>query len=174
VGALQEKAGFLPDLQAGEGPEILTLRYDGGEARVGVLICYESIFPGIAREMVLEGADFLVNASNYGWFEGTAEMDQALAMAVFRAAELGVSVVLSSNNGHSVIIGPDGRQREAVTAPDGRRTDVAGLVVGRVPLGGRSTPFRAWGEGAAWTLGLLGLAWGVLGALRRGQRRSSP
>lgn len=173
VSALQEKAGFLPDLQAGEGPEILPLRYAGGEARVGVLICYESIFPEIAREMVLEGADFLVNASNYGWFEGTAEMDQALAMAVFRAAELGVSVVLSSNNGHSVIIGPDGRQREAVRAPDGRRTDVAGLVVGRVPLGGRSTPFRTWGEGAAWALGLLGLAWGVLGALRRGQRRPS-
>jgi len=171
--ALEEKAGFLPDLQAGEGPEILTVRYDGGEARVGVLICYESIFPEIGREMVLDGADVLVNASNYGWFEGTAEMDQALAMAVFRAAELGVPVVLASNNGHSVVIGADGTLREAVQDEAGRRTDVAGLVVARVPLGGRATPFRLWGEGAAWLLGSLGLAWGVLGTLRRGQRPPS-
>jgi apolipoprotein N-acyltransferase len=174
VAALKEKAGFLPDLQAGEGPELLPLRYDGGEARAGVLICYESIFPELGREMVLEGADFLVNASNYGWFEGTAEMDQALAMAVFRAAELGVSVVLASNNGHSVIIGPTGELREAVQDADGRRTDVAGLVIARVPLGGRSTPFRLWGEGAGWMMGVLTLLWGVVGRLRRGHRRPSP
>ncbi len=168
---LEEKAGFMPDLQAGEGTQILTLRYAGGEARVGVLICYESIFPEIAREMVQRGADFLVNASNYGWFEGTAEMDQALAMAVFRASELGVAVVLSSNNGHSVVIGPSGERLAAVTAQDGRMTDVAGFVIARVPLGGRATPFRVYGERPAWGVGILWLLIGVLPRLRKRRRR---
>ncbi len=170
--ALREKAGFLPDLQRGEGPEILTLRYEGGEARVGVLICYESIFPELAREMVVEGADFLLNASNYGWFEGTAAMDQTLAMACFRAAELGVPLVMSSNNGHSVVIGADGIPRDALVASDGRRTDVPGVLVARVPLGGRATPFRIWGEWAAWGLGTGGLLWGLIGGLRRASRYS--
>ena len=172
--ALEEKAGFLPDLQAGEGPELMTVEFGGGEARMGVLICYESIFPEIGRAMVLGGADFLVNASNYGWFEGTAEMDQALAMARFRAAELGVPVVLASNNGHSVIIGPTGSLGEAVQDESGRRTDVAGLLIAQVPLGGRATPFREWGEGAAWLLGSIGLIWGAIGTLRRGHGRSAP
>ena len=37
-----------------------------------------------------------------------------------------------------MIIGPTGELREAVQDGDGRRTDVAGLVIGRVPLGSRS------------------------------------
>ncbi len=159
--ALIEKAGFVPGVERGAGPEVLTLRYDGGEARVGVLICYESIFPELAREMVNDGAEFLLNASNYGWFEGTAAMDQTLAMACFRAAELGVPVVMSSNNGHSVVIGADGVPGAALVSKDGRRTDVAGVLVARVPLGGRATPFRIWGEWAAWLLGCLGLVWGI-------------
>ncbi len=160
---LREFAGFVPELVAGDGNTLLPVRGRTGVARAGVLICYESVFPEIARGMVRDGADFLLNASNYGWFEGTAEMDQALAMACFRAAELGVPVALSSNNGHSTVIGADGRPRAFATGAAGRTTDVRACLVAEVPLGGRATPFRTWGEWPAWGLGLVGLALGLAG-----------
>jgi apolipoprotein N-acyltransferase len=147
---LNEFAGFVPDLQAGAGPVLLPLTWRGGAVRVGVLVCYESIFPEIPRAMVRDGADVLVNVANYGWFTGTPEMEQALAMAAFRAAELRRPLVLASNNGISAVVGPDGRVRERTEA------DVRTFLLADVPLASGTTPFAVVGEWAAWGLGLAG------------------
>jgi apolipoprotein N-acyltransferase len=147
---LEEMVGFLPDLVPGDGPHVLRLR-DGTTA--GVLICYESVFPEIPREFVRHGASVLVNCSNYGWYAGTSEMDQALAMCAFRAAELHRSVVLSSNNGISAVVGPDGRVRGEAT-----RADEEGHLVATVPLCDAASPFAAVGEWAAWGTGIAAAA----------------
>jgi apolipoprotein N-acyltransferase len=152
---LMEMAGFLPDLDAGEAPALLPVAWRGGTVRAGALICYESIFPELSRAMARDGADVLVNLSNYGWFTGTPQMDQALAMAAFRAAELRRPVVLASNNGISAVLGPDGRVR-ARTEPD-VRTHLTAVV----PLAAGVTPFSALGEWAAWALGALGAAMAI-------------
>src|SRR5262249_17839266 len=59
-----------------------------GAHHFGVLICYEDTDTELARGYVAPGeqrADFLVNISNDGWFDGTSEHEQHLAICRFRA-----------------------------------------------------------------------------------------
>ena len=144
---LEEMVGFLPDLQRGESANVIPLPAGG---RTGVMICYESLFPELPREMAQGGANMLVNCSNYGWFAGTPQMEQALAVCAFRSAELRRSLVLVSNNGVSALIGPDGGVRGTATAAD----TAASLVVD-VPLCDSTSPFAVVGEWAAWAIGAL-------------------
>jgi apolipoprotein N-acyltransferase len=149
---LEDMIGFLPDLQPGEAGTVLTL---GGGATTGVMICYESLFPEVPRTMVRSGANMLVNCSNYGWFAGTSQMGQALAVCAVRAAELRRSLVLASNNGICAVIGPDGSVRAA------SRADEAGYLIARAPLCDSRSPFAAVGEWAAWAIGAAGAAFAV-------------
>ncbi|HEY7310156.1 MAG TPA: apolipoprotein N-acyltransferase, partial [Gemmataceae bacterium] len=57
----------------------------------GALICYEDTDAEVARPYGggdgLPPADFLLNISNDGWFDGTSEHDEHLAVCRFRAVE---------------------------------------------------------------------------------------
>ena len=157
---LMDFAGFIPNLVAGEGASLLPLRQGDRTLKLGVLICYESIFPELTCDMARAGADVLVNISNYGWFAGTAEMEQALAMARFRAAELRRPFVLASNNGISAVIAPDGAVVRQTAA------DVRTHLLARVPIASGATPFQVVGEGAGWVLGAAGAGLALRSALR--------
>lgn len=84
-------------------------------ARAGVLICYESAFPGLARRFRLEGADILVNITNDAWLGGEAPWTRSVALwqhpahAVMRAIETRAGVVRSANTGISLFVDPVGR-----------------------------------------------------------------
>jgi len=84
-------------------------------ARFGVLICYESIYAGHARRFRLEGADFLLNLTNDGWFgrepwhTRTAALWQHPAHLVMRAIEHRVGIARAANTGFSLFIDPVGR-----------------------------------------------------------------
>jgi apolipoprotein N-acyltransferase len=69
------------------------------KVNASVLICFEDVFPQLARKHVFDDTDFLVNLTNDGWFdEGPAQWQHA-ASAVFRAVENAVPLVRCSNNG---------------------------------------------------------------------------
>ena len=158
---LREWAGYVPNLAAGTSAQPLPVPLrGGGEARVGVVICYECLFPALSRDQALAGADFLLNSSNYGWFAGTPQMEQALALCAFRAAETRRALVAASNNGLSAVIGPDGRVLSKLSH-DEIMTDVRGVLVADVPLAEGVTPFVFWGEYSAWLLGLLATIFGL-------------
>ncbi|CAN5168576.1 apolipoprotein N-acyltransferase [soil metagenome] len=78
----------------------------------GCLICYEDSDPDLARQYVRPEngppVDFLVNISNDGWFKGTEEHEQHLAICRFRAVEARRTVVRAVNMGISAVIDPDG------------------------------------------------------------------
>jgi apolipoprotein N-acyltransferase len=76
------------------------------------LICYEDMFPQVARGAVRDNTDFLVNLTNDGWFGQSAEQWQHMAGAVFRAVENGVLLVRCCNNGVTCWIDAHGRVRE--------------------------------------------------------------
>jgi apolipoprotein N-acyltransferase len=85
--------GFTP----GDGP--VPFHLDNLNLNVSVLICFEDIFPHLAREYVSDDTDFLINLTNNGWFgEGAAQWQHAAA-AIFRAIENGVPLVRCANNG---------------------------------------------------------------------------
>ncbi len=80
-----------------------------GRIKAGMLICYESIFPEIARVEVREGANILVNITNDAWFGRSSAPVQHFSMAVLRAVENRRSLVRCANTGISGFIRPDGR-----------------------------------------------------------------
>jgi len=79
------------------------------DAPVGVLICYESIFPYISRAAVLNGAELLVNITNDAWYGRSSAPYQHFSLAVFRAVENRRSLVRAANTGISGFIDPLGR-----------------------------------------------------------------
>jgi apolipoprotein N-acyltransferase len=74
-----------------------------------VLICFESILPGLSRKFVLNGAQFLINITNDGWFGRCSEPYQHLELTRFRAVETRRWVVRAANTGISAVFSPDGR-----------------------------------------------------------------
>lgn len=80
-----------------------------GEASLGPLICYEDVFPEVARRLTAHGAEVLVNLTNDAWYGVSSAPFQHLAIAVFRAVENRRYLVRATNTGVSAIIAPTGR-----------------------------------------------------------------
>jgi apolipoprotein N-acyltransferase len=77
--------------------------------KVGVLICYESIFPQRSLLYRREGANVLINITNDAWFGTTIAPYQHEAHLSLRAIENRVGIVRDGNTGISAYIDPLGR-----------------------------------------------------------------
>jgi len=102
LGKMVEAVG---DFEPGETGRLLSL----GEKKVGVLICFEVIFPELARAAVQNGAQLLVSITNDAWFGTTSAPYQHLSMAVFRAVETRRALARAANTGVSAFVDPVGR-----------------------------------------------------------------
>ncbi len=80
----------------------------------GPLICYEDIFPALARADVRAGADFLFVATNNAWYGEGAAAYQHAAHSVLRAVETRRPVLRCGNAGWSGWIDEFGVIREVV------------------------------------------------------------
>jgi apolipoprotein N-acyltransferase len=103
---------FVDRLVAGAGDfepgkDVSPLR--DGEITIGPLICFEAIFPELARKQVKKGAQILVNLTNDAWFGATSAPYQHLAMAVLRAVENRRPLIRAANTGISAFISPTGK-----------------------------------------------------------------
>lgn len=74
----------------------------------GVLICFEGIFPDLARRFIANGGNFLVNITNDAWFGRSSAPYQHLVMEAMRAVENRVPLVRAANTGFSAVVSPDG------------------------------------------------------------------
>ncbi|MGA7291845.1 MAG: apolipoprotein N-acyltransferase [Terriglobales bacterium] len=82
---------------------------DAGGERLGVFICYESIFPDEVRQGPLQGADVLVNISNDGWYGDSGAWKQHLQQTRMRAIENDRWLLAATNTGMTASIDPYGR-----------------------------------------------------------------
>ncbi len=109
-----------------------------GERAMGVLVCYEVIFPEISREAVLRGARVLMNLTNDAWYGDTGGPYQHLEISRWRAIEFRVPLVRAANSGVSAAF------------------DATGAEIGRIPLNERGfltmtvQPMRMWTFYAAY------------------------
>jgi apolipoprotein N-acyltransferase len=97
----------------GTGAHTLTVNSPGGPSRpldVGVLVCFESAFPDMARVEVSQGAQVIVYQSATSTFQGTWGPDQQGSLAALRAAETGRPVVQAALTGDSVAFDARGRE----------------------------------------------------------------
>ena len=127
--------------------------FDGPGPPFGLLICFESIFPGEARDVCRGGARYLVNITNDQWFGDSAAPIQHFNMNVFRCIENRVGMVRSANTGISGVIDPYGivRVRTGTFVPERR---VVAVELGREP-----TFYRRYGD---WILVVAGVALALL------------
>jgi apolipoprotein N-acyltransferase len=140
------------------------------------VICYEDTDATLARQYVRPGepgVDFIVNISNDGWFQGTEEHEQHLAICRFRAVETRRSVVRAVNMGISAVIDPDGQVVAKPGPTWAESKKVAAIVRGAVPLDTRTTLYARFGDWlpiACWAVLVWGFARGIV--LRRRAARA--
>jgi len=82
---------------------------DAGGERLGMFICYESIFPDEVRQGPLEGAQVLLNISNDGWYGDSGAWKQHLQQTEMRAIENDRWLLAATNTGMTASINPYGR-----------------------------------------------------------------
>jgi apolipoprotein N-acyltransferase len=142
-------------LLAGKEAKIFNL----DEARFGVLICWENIFPDLSRDLVNKGANLIVNISNEAWFGKTASPYQILSMCVFRAVENRVPMVRATNTGVSCFIDPYGRITNRVTNGS-EELFVDGVSSHEIRLSATGTFYTRYGDILAY--GCIGITIGLI------------
>ena len=96
----------------------------GGE-KLGIFICYESIFPDEVRQSADLGAQLFVNISNDGWYGDSGAYAQHLNQTRMRAIENDRWILSATDTGVTAAIDPWGRiaariprkERSALVAP---------------------------------------------------------
>jgi apolipoprotein N-acyltransferase len=98
---------------------------DARDKRLGVFICYESIFPDEVRQFADQGAQLFVNTSNDGWYGDSGAYAQHLNQTRMRAIENNRWLLSATDTGVTASIDPWGqvvariprKQRTALVAP---------------------------------------------------------
>jgi len=133
-----------------------------GEAKAGVMICFESHFPNLSREYARQGADVLVEMTNDGYLGNTPVLRQHLASAVFRAVETNRPVVRVTNVGVTAYINERGEVSDAAEP----YTDATRVwAIGKSD--GSQTFYVRYGDWFAWFCSLVSVALILFGARRK-------
>jgi len=93
---------------------------DATDEKLGVFICYESVFPDDVRQFAGQGAQVFVNISNDGWYGDSGAWSQHVNQTRMRAIENERWVLSAANTGLTGSIDPYGRM--VVRAPRKDRT----------------------------------------------------
>jgi apolipoprotein N-acyltransferase len=72
-------------------------------------ICYEAVFPNLARDAVRGGSQLLTTITNDAWYGTSSAPFQHFEQASMRAIEQGRYLVRSANTGISGVVDPYGR-----------------------------------------------------------------
>jgi apolipoprotein N-acyltransferase len=124
-----------------------------GEAKAGVVLCYESAFGDLSREMVRRGADVLIEMTNDGYLGPTPVLRQHLAHAVFRAVETNRPLLRTTNVGISGYITEQG---EILDATKPYTEDIRVWPVNKSD--GNQTFYVKYGDWFAWLCTIVTLA----------------
>lgn len=113
------------------------------------LICYESLFPGLARRD--SNVRVLINVSNDAWFGVTSGPLQHLNLASYRAIESAKPILRATPTGVSAVIDARGRIVPGTRLGLGK----TGVIDTVIPGMGEVTPFDDFGDLAFFALLLI-------------------
>jgi apolipoprotein N-acyltransferase len=133
-------------------------------ARVGVLICYEAIFPKLSRDLANGGANLLVNITNDAWFGRSSAPHQHLSMAALRAVENRIPIARCANTGISAFIDARGRILQKTGLYENA------TLLATLQLGNGTTIYTRYGNWFAWfcvAVSLLGFGCSLV---RKGEK----
>jgi len=122
---------------------------EAGPDRLGVAVCWESLYPDVAARLVDEGATILVVTSNDAGQGRSAASAFHGRLTRMRAIETGRSLIYASQAGPSFVVGPDGRSIELAGLFEHTVSRV------RVPRVTVDTPYQRIGRGWVVAFALL-------------------
>jgi apolipoprotein N-acyltransferase len=154
IGKLTHQVGDYSSGKAGK-----TLTFDN--VKVGVLICYEVIFPDLSRAVAKNGANLLVTVTNDAWFGLSSAPYQHFSMAALRSVETKKALARAANTGISGFVMPDGAIVET------SELFVEGVFTQSLPLLEGKTLYVRYGDWFAQLLSILGLALIIYGLKKR-------
>lgn len=148
----QDYFSFLPDfmldlggikgaLTSGKEPLLLE-SFDG--RKIGPVICFESVFAGYVRQLVKNGAQYLVVLTNDGWWKDSPGVWQHFGYSRIRAIETRRSIVRSANTGISGVI----NQRGDVIVQT--NSNVSGAISSCVTMNCAFTFYVRYGNYLGW------------------------
>jgi apolipoprotein N-acyltransferase len=152
---------------SGHGAKVLVATDRAGRPLpIGVLICFESAFPDMARVDADLGAQLLVYQSSTATFQGSWGPDQHAALAAVRAAETARPAVQAALTGDSVAFDARGRRLAWLGQSD------RGVLT--VPLGlpdaAHKTVYDRVGDVVPWTAVVISAAAMLIVAVRTRRR----
>ncbi len=147
------------------GPRATVFRV--GNARIGVLVCYEGMYPELGRAYAGEGVNLLAVITNDAWWGRSIFPEWHARMVASLARSLDMPVVRAANSGVCSVTERSGRMT-AASQLSTITTLRASVPVG--PAGG--TWYARHGQLIPWGIGLCLLLSSVASALRKSARRS--
>jgi apolipoprotein N-acyltransferase len=115
-----------------------------GKKSYGLAICYEVVYPQIARAQVKNGADVIVTITNDAWYDGTSAPAQHLWQARMRAVETDRYLLRAATTGISAFVDPAGQERSRISM--GRD----GIIYAAFESRSSITPYVRFGDWFAW------------------------
>ncbi|MFF4520693.1 apolipoprotein N-acyltransferase [Streptomyces bluensis] len=141
-----------------------------GGLKVGPMVCFESAFPDMSRNLARDGADLLVAQSSTSTFQHSWAPEQHASLAALRAAETGRPMVHATLTGVSAVYGPSGERIGPWLG-----TSASTAAVYEVPLADGVTPYARFGAWPVHVSVLVLIAWGAVEGGRAVRlRRTSP
>ncbi|WP_102125401.1 apolipoprotein N-acyltransferase [Deinococcus planocerae] len=98
----------------------------------GAYVCYDSVFPWVARQLTAQGARLLVNVSNDGWYDGWG-VTQHFMMGRVRAIETRRWLVRSVNQGVAAAVNDLGQPVQVLARGEGTLHARPRLLTGQTP-----------------------------------------
>lgn len=119
--------------------------------KLGIFICYESVFPNDIRHFAANGAQVFINISNDGWYGDSGAYAQHLRQSRMRAVENDRWLLLATNTGVTSSVDPYGR---IVTS---LRRKIRSSLVAPYALSNVSTFYTRHGDWFAFLCAIISL-----------------
>ncbi|AZQ33280.1 apolipoprotein N-acyltransferase [Streptomyces cyaneochromogenes] len=133
----------------------------GHGLRVGPMVCFESAFSDMSRNLADDGAEVLIAQSATSTFQQSWAPEQHASLAALRAAETGRPMVHATLTGVSAVYGPSGQRIGSWLS-----TSASTSAVYEVPLSAGVTPYVRFGEWPVQAALLIIAVWGVSEGIR--------
>ncbi len=143
-----EMPAFVGNFEFGNEYDLLNF----GEAKGGVMICFESHFGELSREYARRGADVLIEMTNDGYLGNTPVLRQHLANSVFRAVETNRPLIRVTNVGITAYINERGEISDAADV-----YTEASRVWTISKSDGKQTIYVKYGDWFAWLCSIVSL-----------------
>lgn len=161
---IREWATLTDLIEAGNDPSPL---WTEKKQPLGVMICYEDVFPSSARQTVAAGAEVLISLIQGDSFKNPLTLRQHQRLAVMRSVENRRYFARCSSTGVTCLIAPTGETVSEL--PMQTETTLTGEVV----LSSHRTLYSLLGDFFSWSCTCVSLAW-VARTWRQRTRRLAP